>query len=419
MKENFLPKMAAIMLAAGLIACGVDFQPIVFEPYEIVDGGNYMIEIDIPQGDGEKEQNAIKGIREIIAQSKLGSEVGEPSEGTLQEVMEDYHKRYNKYAEENVEGPRTPMCDLTIKSVSQNEACVTFLVYDGIHIMGDPDYYKSIVRLSDGHVVSQQELVNISIAETMDLIRKYITDETRVNEYGLKDGYWFSPSSSDSCLVMWAISRAGFGETTIPLSDIKPYLTEEGKKLFSAKTFDNPVKDSNIPVEEAALSDSKNFAIQGELGIFELRGPVKECIWNNGYETYAHGFDKNGRWISKNGQKPWAYQQVVERDEQGRITKMGDSYGEQYESFAYNDNGLIAEHVMKEIDGFIAKMDYFYNDEWECTKTVSHIDDPLEGSGEDTIIYTIIDRDTQGNWIKRKKQDGQTEVTETRKITYF
>lgn len=418
MKKNFLTIMTAVLLMAGLESCKEKAQPIEFEAYEIMDGGNYMIEIDIPNGDSEKEQNVVKGIREIIAQSKLGKEVGAPSDGTLQQVMEDYHERYNKYAQENAEGPRTPICMLNVKWAFQNEACVTFLVYDGIYFMGDPDYYKSIVRLSDGHVVSQQELVNISIQDAVKLIEKHVKDDTPVSTYSLEDGYWFSPSSGDSCLVMWAVSRAGFGETTIPLSDMEPYLTEEGKKLFSATALGTPVQDSDTPdEEEEATSPSQNaYTVLGELGIFDLHGAVKKCVCNNGYEPLTHGFDENGMWVSKNGKKPWNNNDIVKRDDLGRIIKMGDPYDEQYETFAYNDDGLITKHVTKDIDGYTVQIEYFYNEERECIKTISSIDDPLEGPNKYTNTYTILERDSQGNWTKRKTQEG---YTETREITYY
>lgn len=265
------PNSTITMFKSSPLADGEDSQPIVFEAYEIMDGGKYMIEIDIPQGNGIKEQNVIRGIREIIAQSKLGKEIGAPSEGTLEEVMEDYHERYEKYAEENTEGQRNPICDFNIKCTFQNEACVTFLVNDGIYFMGDPDYYKSIVRLSDGRVMSQQELVNISIPETVKLIEKYMTDDTPVSEYSLEDGYWFSPASDNNCLVMWSVSRAGWGETTIPLSDIEPYLTAEGKRLFSAKAFVtvpavSNENDEESDIEKALAEDLADDPDEGLLG---------------------------------------------------------------------------------------------------------------------------------------------------------
>lgn len=46
--------------------------------------------------------------------------------------------------------------------------------------------------------------------------------------------------------------------------------------------------------------------------------------------TKVYGFDRKGMWISENGMKPWAGQESVKRDRQGRIVKMGDSCDEEY-----------------------------------------------------------------------------------------
>lgn len=409
MKKSIYAISAAVLLCVGLMSCKESLSPIAFEAFEIMDGGNYMIEIDIPKGDGEREKNVTEGIRDIIAHSELGEKVGAPIEGTLQEVMEDYHERYNKYAQDNADGPRTPMCNLEIKSSFQNEACVTFIVFDDIHFSGAPDYYKSIVRISDGRMMSQQELVNISMPDADKLIKKYNQNDD-IPVY-LEDGYWFSPSSGDSCHVMWAYSRIGWGEATIPLSDMDPYLTEEGKKLFSAKVLETPVED-----DEQISSDADDAAIHGELGIFGLRGAVKEFTWSNGEESWTYGFDQAGMWISsKNCQSP-ADCQAVERDDQGRVTKMGDPYDECYETFAYNDDGLIEKHVMKDIDGYMLETNSFYDSQLDCTKEVNVVGDPLTGSGEFTTTFTILDRDSHGNWTKRKNQEGKTE---TREIIYY
>ena len=408
MKKSFFTKMAAALLVASLWSCGEKSLPIEFEAFEIMDGGNYMIDIDIPKGNGEREQNVTKGIREIIAQSELGKKIGAPTEGTLQEVMEDYHERYNKYAQENAESPRSPMCDLEIKCSFQNEACVTFIVFDGIHFGGNPDYYNSLVRISDGHVISQQELVNISMPDAEKLIKKHIKDDN-IPVY-LEDGYWFSPSLGDSCHVMWAYSRGVWGETTIPLSDMDPYLTEEGKKLFSAKVLERPIESDG-----QTLSETNDATIHGELGIFGLRGPVKEFTWNYDGRNVTYGFDQKGMWISGGTQSPGNCQ-AVKRDDQGRVTKMGDPYDEYYEAFAYNDNGLVTKHVVHEIDGYMLETSFFYDTELECTKDASVVSDPLTGTGEFTNTYTILDRDSHGNWTKRKNQEGKTE---TRTIIYY
>ena len=166
--------------------------------------------------------------------------------------------------------------------------------------------------------------------------------------------------------------------------------------------------------QRTTTTASSSSAVQGELGLFELSGPVRTCVWKDRGETSTHGFDRKGMWISENGMKPWAGQESVKRDRQGRIVKMGDSYDEEYESFAYNANGLITKRIKKYMDGIFYTY-YYYNNKGECTKSVHEFEDMGE-TGKDTIVYTILSRDSYGNWTKRKTQKG---VVETRTITYY
>jgi len=171
---------------------------------------------------------------------------------------------------------------------------------------------------------------------------------------------------------------------------------------------------SNQPLQRTATTAVSNSTALGELGIFELRGPVRKCVWKNSNETSTHEFDRKGLWILKNGQKPWAGQESVKRDRQGRIIKMGDSYDEEYVAFTYNTNGLVIKEIKKYMDGMF-QTNYFYNSKGECTKTILEYDDMGE-TGKETTTYTIMLRDSRGNWIKRKTQKG---AIETRTITYY
>ena len=85
-----------------------------------------------------------------------------------------------------------------------------------------------------------------------------------------------------------------------------------------------------------------NFNAQGELGIFALRGPVKECVWTTKDQTRKLGFDRNGMWTSENGNKPWFNYGSVKRDNKGRIIQMGDGE-ETGQLFTYNNNGLLTK----------------------------------------------------------------------------
>ena len=150
---------------------------------------------------------------------------------------------------------------MTIEANFLNEASATFHVYDGVYVNGEPDVYDRVVRLSDGHVMEQDELVNISAEDLQALIEKNLKEEMPVY---LEDGYWVLPAGVDSCRVFWLISRAGGGEVMIPISEMESFLTPEGKSLFTAK----PIEFQKISGEEAGeeSEDSKNVGEGDEEG---------------------------------------------------------------------------------------------------------------------------------------------------------
>ena len=166
-----------------------------------------------------------------------------------------------------------------------------------------------------------------------------------------------------------------------------------------------PAKRSNTTVI--------NFTAVGELGIFALRGPVKECVWTTKDGTQKLGFDRQGMWVSKDGNKPWDNYGSVKRDSKGRIIQMGDGE-ESGELFTYNSNGLMTKHVTVYMDGRDIAT-YTYNNKGECTKESFGYGD-MYGSGKNVAVFTILSRDEQGNWTKRKTQNGNVE---TRTITYY
>ena len=157
-----------------------------------------------------------------------------------------------------------------------------------------------------------------------------------------------------------------------------------------------------------------NVNFKGELGLYELRGPVKQCIWKNVDSEYNLGFDKNGMWVTENGYTLGGEGVVIKRDKVGRIIKRGDPYDEEYTSYAYNSNGLVTKKIIKYMDGG-DEIHFYYNSNGDCTKCVNSYGD-MEGSGKLTTKYTIVTRDSYGNWTKRKDQHGKVE---TRIITYY
>ena len=166
-------------------------------------------------------------------------------------------------------------------------------------------------------------------------------------------------------------------------------------------------------------SASNKDIVQGELGIFDLRGPVKQCTvvqeWGNTVRT----FDEKGFWLTNNGEKlANIYPSGMERDAQGRIVKgLMDSDGNG-EDYTYDSEGRVTKYF------------YHYYDDVNTETTTWNPDGTVkkrhfEPGGMDMIepydeTYENIETDEHGNWTKRKvsSTDGTTR-TETRKILYY
>lgn len=200
-----------------------------------------------------------------------------------------------------------------------------------------------------------------------------------------------------------------FFATALMLGMAMPTMAQQKKAPMKRTT----TTKSGTAAKKSTAPTVINFTARGELGLFALRGPVKECVWKTKDGTRKLGFDKKGMWTSEDGRLPWANYGSVKRDSKGRIIQMGEDV-ESGEQFTYNSNGLMIKHVTIYMDGRDIAT-YTYNSKGECTKEIFSYGD-MYGSGKNTAIFTILTRDSQGNWTKRKTHNGNVE---TRTITYY
>ena len=175
-----------------------------------------------------------------------------------------------------------------------------------------------------------------------------------------------------------------------------------------------PAQAQKKKVKKAKPENTQiQITIPGELGMFDLRGPVKECKVVSGEETKVYGFDTNGMWTTEDGQSiTEMYGNALHRDSKGRITMIGDV--EENRKYQYNANGFVTKFEQQYMSGGYT-VKYTYNSKGECIKTAEKGSDMGE-SFTSTSKYTILARDEQGNWTKRKSNHG---FTETRTITYY
>ena len=420
-------KKVMFLFAASVLmaACGGkgDVAPLAFESYENTaegvgpEGGPAQLDlkIDIPIGEGERQDKVSAGIREIISLSEIGQELKQPVEGSLKEIADAFLGYFPVgVAKGELESSGAVSYQLWIENESQTSEAVFFKVSCGVYSNGGPVVSYKAIRMSDGKLMDEKEIHNFSGNDVVPLVKKYGTDEQKgYDEAFIGPDAYLCPVG-DSCRILYLEGAHFWNMVTVPVNEITGFLTEEGKKLFqiSDDSVSGSSQNESVAVEPESAKPAEPG--RGELGIFDLRGPVKECKWKADYGTRTYTFDENGFWLTKDGKNiKEMYQAGIDRDKNGRIIRGDFEFYEQ--TFTYNERGIVTETVE---DGVTHT--FSYDEDGYVLK--EHVDVPAEIGDDEgssvrqfTLIYTILEKDEIGNWTKRKCSQG----TETRTITYY
>lgn len=182
----------------------------------------------------------------------------------------------------------------------------------------------------------------------------------------------------------------------------------------------NKKKKVKRPTTTATTTSTTTAEVgKGDLPIFDLRGPVKSVKMETVFS--ADGgiflFDRKGKWTKMDGVKAEeAMSSTFFYDDHKRLAAMG--MGNTSIEFTYDNHGNVAK--TNEVGTIYESTTvYTYNQEGEVTKISSRF--ASSGSKAENTIYnvTILDRDSHGNWTKRKVIGGGENKTETRTITYY
>jgi hypothetical protein len=198
------------------------------------------------------------------------------------------------------------------------------------------------------------------------------------------------------------------------------YVFEDGD-LQGNKTyyFCAYLRDNNGHYCYGEVKPLKPDAVYGELGLFELRGPVKSCTFRRGSaEPVVRTFDRDGFWLTYNGQPITSiYDMGITRDQQGRITEGRFEGG--FESYEYDARGRILKYGYLLYDGGYGAT-YKYDDKgllWEYTDEPWGMD--AEYYGTDVYHYKDYTIDRHGNWTRRLAYTDFSGHTENRTIEYY
>ena len=156
--------------------------------------------------------------------------------------------------------------------------------------------------------------------------------------------------------------------------------------------------------------------VADDRALFDLKGNVRECkvTFNGAVQTYTFG--KDGEWTGWNGMDmKESFPGGIERDTEGRITEgKRDQYGEYFHRYTYDDKGRVrTAHFCEDMEGGYIET-YRRSFEGEVIRIDRR--GGFDPDGNPTVtLCTIVTRDAQGNWTKRKRGT----AIETRTITYY
>lgn len=171
-------------------------------------------------------------------------------------------------------------------------------------------------------------------------------------------------------------------------------------------------------------SSSLSIFVSNDLRLNDLRGNV-EVVYgyydeNNEYDGYEYSFSQSGTWTNIGPQTlKQRYNNAAERDASGRIKRLcSEDMGSVEDiNYTYNVQGFVTKKSIDYgMDGS-SVVQFTYDANGDVVKKVS-IDG--DGSGKTTETYTILERDSHGNWTRRKivSSDGSSRV-EKRRINYY
>lgn len=210
------------------------------------------------------------------------------------------------------------------------------------------------------------------------------------------------------------------------------YLVGEDEKIYYVDVSSLAVmpQEANSSVTSrtdeifASGSESPSAFVSADLRLNDLRGNVKsvESSYgeNNDYGGYYYGFSQSGTWTSLGNQTlKQYYNSAVERDASGRLKRLCSEEMDAVENieYTYNAQGLLTKRLVDYgMDGSSIET-FTYDANGDVVKKVSVDGD---SSSKTTETYTILERDSHGNWTRRKivSSDGSSRV-ERRSISYY
>ena len=307
----------------------------------------------IPQGEGEVQKNVTNAIKELISQSSIAQELGSPEEENLQAIADNYNERFkNGIAEGDLEA----LCvyHLQITCPYSNPQCAVLHVSDGIYGNGGPREYVFNVRLSDGRLMPFNEISTMTSSNVKQLAQQYANEEDKEDIRLNLEDCWLYPTS-EGCNVKVQTGTHFFKDFVIPMEEVAPYLTSEGKVLFGiaeektegAETQVEPIVSAPESLIQNLLENLKNKDFDTAYNLLTDKEREEKIKSQVGSQRYEQMKNRDRQELARNFSAGIESYEITSRDldEEGGIglywTKFVMSNGKEKKQaiFAQRKNG--------------------------------------------------------------------------------
>ncbi|MBO4431103.1 MAG: hypothetical protein J5790_07170 [Bacteroidaceae bacterium] len=272
------------------------------------DGAYAALDVNLvlPKGEGDAQRNVARGIRAICDRSPVAEELGKaPADASIEGVADYYASAFQRGLKT---GKVYPLCtySLRISEKFQNEVGVVFSVTTGVWGNGGPWEYDTFVRFSDGNVLDSKNLVKIPSATLRALVKKYESEDLSTTISVEEGGYQVMPAADGKANLHVSMGSHFFEDVKVPVEEVAPYLTAEGKAVFDAQVSSTPIQHTQTQQSTATQTEARPFTLtDGKLGPIQTgqRFSNIPATYEGLYDKFARQvetkWDEDGEWTEE------------------------------------------------------------------------------------------------------------------------
>lgn len=214
-------------------------KPILFNTIVAEDRGVASLDVSVANpisGDANEVSAVRKAILNMIYESDVYEMFSENYRSeNINDIINNIVRNYRKTPKEEM---GMSVYDLQIEEDYQNSNVITFKLTDAIWMNGGPSQYILTVNKSDGRILKEKDIVNISRSKLVALLKQYNDEEKFYREidedFNIDDKYGFNVAirKDGLCFRLDCYKFYEDFDVYLPYNVVEPYLTPLGRSLI-------------------------------------------------------------------------------------------------------------------------------------------------------------------------------------------